>query len=349
MNSSLVNTSNTTLGSMEEMLTRPLFSYYSLAITLFLLTPLLLINILLTVVVATEKSIVRNLRLVLVNIIIAGQVVIVALMMFFIANVIISGCWCPELRPSDFVCRFMYWVIASGGAARLMYMTTFAISVYVLVRCGARKMKIWVAIVAVIGVWLAVLLPNAVVFSPDIIRITIYDDNLCAVHRTGYKTFIYAFGYTTVYGLLGFAVSVFSPIATVWFIRHNTISGDVTLVKAMLKFAIFLVLGNIINFVGQTTPLLFAAFAPAGKDWYDLEKTFNYVEGVFILLSLVPTPVLILIYFKPVRQRIKGILCVVCKKKEYALLKSKTVKTGSSNDGNNGHSADADTNPYRLF
>ena len=43
-----------------------------------------------------------------------------------------------------------------------------------------------------------------------------------------------------------------------WYIRHNTISGDVTLVKAMIKFAAFLVLGNIINIVGQVTPLLFA-------------------------------------------------------------------------------------------
>ena len=46
----------------------------------------------------------------------------------------------------------MYWVIASGGAARLMYMTTFAISTYVLVWFGARKMKVWVTIVAVVGV-----------------------------------------------------------------------------------------------------------------------------------------------------------------------------------------------------
>ena len=149
-----------------------------------------------------------------------------------------------------------------------------------------------------------------------------------------------------VYGLLGFAVSVFSPIATVWYIRHNTISGDITLVKAMIKFAVFLVLGNIINFIGQTTPLLFAAFAPAGKDWYTLEKAFNYVEGVFILLSLVPTPVLILIYFKPVRKRIKHILCGVCMKTEYVSEKSKTGKTGSSSTGN-AHSADSldvDTN-----
>ena len=158
----------------------------------------------------------------------------------------------------------------------------------------------------------------------------------------------YSFGYTGVYGLLGFAVSIFCATATVWFIRHNTISGDVTLVKAMLKFAIFLVLGNVINFIGQTTPLLFTAFAPAGMDWYNEEKAFNYVQGIFILLSLLPTPVLILIHFRPVRERIKHILCVVCMKKGH-VLKSKICKTGSNNAGNARIDDDADTNPYRML
>ena len=310
---------------------RPTFSYYSLVITVFFLIPLLVFNTLLIVAIAVEKSIVGTLRLVLVNIVTAGQVVIVGLIAIFSSTFVITGCWCPELRPSDFGCRLMYWVIASGGAARLMYMTTFAISVYVLVRFGAKKMKIWVAIVAVVCVWVAVLLPNTAIFSPDVVLINFHDNNTCAAHGTGYKAFIYAFGYTTVYGLLGFTVSVVCPIVTVWFIRHNTISGDLSLVKAMLKFAVFLILGNIINFVGQTTPLLFAAFAPAGKDWYTLEKAFGYVEGVFVLLSLVPTPLLILIYFKPVRKRIKRTLCCTClglKKAARQRLRSTTDETG---------------------
>ena len=320
------NRTNATLGSQGP------FPYFNLVIIVFL-TPLLLFNVLLIGAIALEKSIAGTLRVVLINIVTAGQVVIVGLILGTITTVSISGCSCPELRPSDFACRLIFWVIGSGGAARLIYMTIFAISVHVLVWYGSRKVKTWVVIVAVIGVWLAVLLPNAAIFSPEVTLITFHDNNSCAAHGTGYKTFIYAFGYTIVYGLLGFAVSVFSTIATVRFIRHNTISGDVTLVKAMLKFAIFLVLGNIINFVGQTTPLLFAAFAPAGKDWYDLEKTFNYVEGVFILLSLVPTPVLILIYFRPVRKRIKSILCGVCMKKEYELEKSKTDKMATDGAG----------------
>ena len=333
----LANASNATVQPHGQ----PEFGYYSLMITVFFLTPLLLFNSLLTVAIAVEKSIAGTLRLVLVNIVTAGQVVIVGLMMIFIANVIITSCWCPEIRPSDFACRLIMWVIASGGAARLMYMTTFAISVYVLVRYSARKMKIWVAIVAVIGVWVAVLVPNVAIFSPDVVLINFSDNSTCAAHGTGANAFVYAFGYTIVYGLLGFAVSVVSAIATVWFIRHNTISGDVTLVKAMLKFAVFLVLGNVINFIGQTTPLLFAAFAPAGKDWYTLEKVFNYVEGVFILLSLVPTPVFILIHFKPVRQRIIRIFrsswsCL--KKSSRKYVRSQTNKTAiTSHIGNSVH------------
>ena len=320
------NRTNTTLGPQGP------FTYFSLVIIVFL-TPLLLFNILLILAIALEKSIVGILRVVLINIITAGLVVNVGLILGAITNVIISGCSCPELRPSDLPCQLSVWLIVSGGAARLMYMAIFAISINILVRYGARKMKIWVAIVAVIGVWLAVLLPNAVVFSPDIIRITIYDDNLCAVHRTGYKTFIYAFGYTTVYGLLGFAVSVFSPIATIWFIRHNTISGDITLVKAMLKFTVFLVLGNVINFVGQTIPLLLAKSAPARKDRNSLEIASGYVVVILILLSLVPTPVLILIYFRPVRQRIKRILCGACTKKVDLSEKSTTSKTATGSEG----------------
>ena len=153
------------------------------------------------------------------------------------------------------------------------------------------------------------------------------------MHRTGYKTFLYAFGYTTVYGLLGFAVSVFSPIATIWFIRHNTISDDFTLMKAMLKFAVFLILGNVINFAGQTTFLLFAIFAPARKDRNSLEMALFYVVYTLTFLSLVPTPVLILIYFKPVRRRIKRILCGMCMKKVDVSKKSTTSKTATGSEG----------------
>ena len=139
------NRTNATLGPQGP------FIYFRLVI-MFFLTPLLLFNILLILAVAMEKSIVGTLRVVLINLVTAGQLVIVGTMLGAITNVIISGCSCPELRPSDLNCQLSVWLIVSGGAARLMYMAIFAISVNVLAKYGARKMKILVAIVAAVGV-----------------------------------------------------------------------------------------------------------------------------------------------------------------------------------------------------
>ena len=164
-----------------------------------------------------EKAIDGTLRAVLVNIVTAGQVVMVGTIIAATVNVITL----TDLRPSDIACRLAVWLIASGGAARLMYMTTFAISAYVLIRYGTRKMKIWVAVVVFVGMWIGVLLSNAAIFSSDVLAISFHDYNTCAAHGTGYKAFIYAIGYISIYGLLGFTVSVLSAIATVWFIRHN--------------------------------------------------------------------------------------------------------------------------------
>ena len=319
------NLSNSTL----ELAPKTIFGFYSVGVTAFFLTPMLIFNIVLAVVIALEKSIVGTLRLLLVNIITAGQIVNVGLIMTFLSIIIISGCRCPELQPSDLACRAMWWVLASGGAARVMYMATFAIAVEVLVRYGARNVKMNVAIVAVVVAWAIVLLPNAVIFLPDVMQVQFHGNDTCTPHGTGYKTLIYAFGYIAVYGLLGFTVSVLYPIASVWYIRHNTISDDITVIKAMMKFAVFLILGNAINFIGIAVPLLFATFTYSGKKWYYLEKIFIYLEGIFILLSLVPTPILILVYFRPVRQKMQRILCCVCvKKKEQS--KSKTSKTATS-------------------
>ena len=51
-------------------------------------------------------------------------------------------------------------------------------------------------------------------------------------------------------------------------VAQSLSSLDAGVLSLGRQISVFLILGNVINFVGQTTPLLFAAFAPAGKDWY---------------------------------------------------------------------------------
>ena len=118
---------NSTENSGDDITRQGDFEYHSLFITLFFLTPAFIFNILLLVAIIVEKTLPGTIRLILSNIIIASEVVILGIAIILVQNVILSG-W-KHLSSSLFVCRFTYVTLASGAAARLMYMATFAITV----------------------------------------------------------------------------------------------------------------------------------------------------------------------------------------------------------------------------
>ena len=313
------NRSNET-STMEE---DPPFGYFSLFTTLLFLTPATVINILLLVSIVTEKTIPGVIRLVLANIVLACEVVIVGLAMIFLSAVILSGL--VHLPPSDTACRLIYIVIVSGGAARLLYMATFATTVYILVCRSTSKLKIIPTVVATVIIWTSATVPNLTLLSPTFLEITFHDDDDCAAHGVGPATYVYTFTYVVVYGLCSFAVSIVLPVYTVCYVKKNTISGDMKMTKGMIKFAIFLLIGNAMNFLGVSIPCLFATFTPSGGEYYTLEKAVNYTEGLCLLISLVPTPIFILVFFQPVRcrfkQLIKVLLCQLDRNKDNLKIK----------------------------
>lgn len=304
-------------------------SYFSLFFTLLYLFPLAVVNAVLAVAVAQERGVTGTIRFFLVNLLSASELVIVGISMWFTSTIVIQLSWVHNevgLPVSDFGCRLMLWLIGCGGAARLVFMAAYAVTIYALVRYGAQKMQLKYAVIAGVALWILVMVPNTAIFSPAVVLINFHDNDSCAAHGTGAPAYVYAFGYIGLYGVSAFTITVVMPFVTYHYIKTKTITGDDSLMRAMVRFALFLACANIINFVGQTTPLLFAAFAPAGMDWYNLEKAFNYVEGVFILLSLIPTPILILVFFRPIRLRVKRMLCSVCLKKTYQVRSSSKVE-----------------------
>ena len=297
----------------EDVITRQgHFGYYSLFITLFFLTPAFIFNILLLVAIIVERSLPGTIRFILSNIVIASEVVIFGIAIILVQNVILSG-W-RHLSSSLFVCRLTYVTLTSGAAARLMYMATFAITVYVLVRHGPAKLRFRLSFPAGILLWFLAIILNTALFSTDVLEITFHDGSACAPHGKNVTTPLYTFTYIVVYGLSSFTLGVIFPLLSVCYVRKHTISGDKQVLKGMIKFAIFLLVGNSMNFIGISIPILFATFAPSGEEYYTLEKAFNYTEGIFLMLSLIPTPIILLIFFKPVRHRLKKIVCFQCVK-----------------------------------
>jgi len=76
----------------------------------------------------------------------------------------------------------------------------------------------------------------------------------------------------------------------------------------MSKFAAFLVTGNIVNVLGQAVPAI-------------VSLTLSHIVGVYLAytmygLSLIPTPILIMAFLKPVRKHIQHLMCKKCLKDE---------------------------------
>jgi hypothetical protein len=307
----------------------PPFGYLTLFLTLFFLTPATIINILFFFSIISVKAVPGTIRLVLVNIVLASQVVIFGLMGIFLTAVILSGLL--YLQPSEIACRLLLSIISGGSAARLLYMATFASVVYILVHHGASKLKFIPSLIMSVVLWILAVPPHFVLLSPEVVGIFFNDGDDCAAYGVGAGTYVYTFSFILIYGLASFTVSVVLALLSLRFVVKNTISGDTTLQKGMIKFALFLLIGNTMNFVGISVPHLIIAFVPldpSSEAFEELAKNLNLVEGAFLLLSLIPTPIFILAFFRPIRKRFIEIICFVCLKSRKGKQPASQISSG---------------------
>ena len=307
----MMNDTNGTLATEEEQNTRR-FAYYSLCIVVFFIAPMFCINIFLMVSVLVEKTIPVAIRFILCNILAASEVVILGLGFFFIDIIVLSAQ--HHLLQSDFVCRLVYTTLAVGCASRLILMSTFAIIVVILVRHGMAKIKLLPTIVSVVLLWLLSTLPNLAVFSPKVLVITLITADQCSPHVASAASTTYTFAYITVYGCCSLLITTVSTIFGIVYIKRNTISQDRSVLKNMVKFAMFLIFGNITSLTGTSIPLLIGTFAPMGNMTKELDLALIYIEGIILMCSLIPLPFMFLVFFKSIRVRFQGLLCFTCYK-----------------------------------
>ena len=327
------NSSNDSFMTVEEHYAT--FSYFSLLSTLLILLPLFIVNILLLVAIITEKTISATVRLILGNIVASSQVVIIGFAIVNLNSVVLPLVFNPS--PSDFTCRLAYVAIHSGASGRLLFMAAYAVTVYILARYAGTNLRVaclrfWPASLAIVAISMFATIPNVVLFFPVFVEITFLGGVVCASHGTGAVSIVYSFSYITVYGVCCFILSVVFPTLTVQYIRKNSISENKRkLIKGMTKFAVFLLLGNSFNSTGISLSILLGTFAPLGEDYQTLllVTAFNYIEGICLLLSLIPTPIILLIFFKPIRHRFKKVTCFIClkipKKKASIRVKSDVI------------------------
>jgi hypothetical protein len=291
------------------------FLSFNLICLFLILIPVTILNATVLVLLLKDSNAkTRTIRFLLCNIPGSCLVVELGLILYHTTGIIL------ELNAHSvdlMACRATMFVIAFGGIARILFMAFFAFTVFVIVRCQeqATKKNFMFFVIMAAVLWIASFVCALPVSIEDIVNVTYGHNISCGPLPSSIGSYIYIGFYIFLFGFVSFIFTVVFLTLTICYICKNTVSAkDREMNRAMLKLGFFLLFGNVLNVVGQVVPAMIATFL------VDINRAETGNIGVFlpgvacstyviINLSLIPTPILIITYYQPIRRKFKRLLC----------------------------------------
>ena len=260
-------------------------------------------NGLLIAPLAMAHSIPRPLRLFLINLLLAGLVVAMAVILSVGTSAVLVAAGPEHPRPPLYLCRVYLWLFAGGAVTRLWNLTAFSLSVLAVVRFGKKTISKRYAALIIVILWIVPWFLSLYVLLPYVYEAQYVDGVGCFPDNN--NTIIYEARYTfiTIWimsgGFIPLAISIIVPIVCLCYVRKSVVTDGLKYRKGMAKFALFLVLGGSINVIGQILPLLLGYYA-AGPG--------VYLGYGLPAISLIPTPIIVIAFLKPVQEQIMQML-----------------------------------------
>ena len=254
----------------------------------------------LSVVMAT--SIARLVRLFLVNLLSGGIVVAVIMVLILSTSVALID---MDTQPSTprYLCRVYLWVFATGAVARLWSLAAFSFAILGIVRYGKKTITVWSVTVVISVLWLVPMVLSLYLLLPYVFEAQFVDGVACFPDRENVvivqARYTFLLTWSFVGGIIPLIISFVVPIVCLCYIKRNVVTEGTQYRKAMAKFSLFLVVGGCINVAGQALPaLLSLSLAAPGV----------YLSYSCSVVSLLPTPIIIMAYLKPVQEQAKKII-----------------------------------------
>ena len=260
----------------------------------------IVLNVTIIIALCAAYSVSKLIRIFLINLLVAGLNVALIGIGFVLSGLVLNF---TSLPPPDLgFCRFLVWGYSVGSISRLYCLTVFSIVVLLIVRYNKKEMKTLYIVLFLALIWCVSILLNTHILVPPIYAVQYYDgvacnsrnldtDNIEEVRYVFYAIWV-IFG-----GLTPLTISIVVPIVVLCYVRRNTITEGSSFNKGIAKLTLFLVAGNLINILSQILIICVSLFLHA------------FLAYLIAALSLIPTPIMILIFIKPVRVRVAKMLC----------------------------------------
>ena len=209
----------------------------------------------------------------------------------------------PNGQGGDFLlCTFFTFFYGVGAIVRMWSMAAYSVAVLLIIVYSRIKIKLIPVIVVIIAIWIISGLMNMYVFFPEVYAVHYVGGTACFPDYDSIPVGA-RYGFAGIWmiagGIVPLCISIVIPIICLCYLKRHNLSEGSLYNKAMARFALFLVIGNSINLLGQAITAI-AAFYANGNEFY--------IAYTLVVVSLIPTPILILIFLKAVRQKMADFL-----------------------------------------
>ena len=279
-------------------LNSPGFMAYAILLVVITLVAGAMIG-LMVVALTLVRSIPRPLRLFLINLLLAGLVVAVSVVLSMGTSAVLVAVGPHEPRP-PYLCRVYLWLYGVGAVARLWNLAAFSLSILAIVRFGKKTISKCYAALFITILWIVPLVINFDTLIPYVFESQFVqgvgcfpDTNRTLFIEAQYTLFT---NWAISGGIIPLTISIAVPIVCICYIKRNVVTEEGQYMKGIAKFSLFLVAGGVIGILGQLIP---------GAIAYYSEAPGLYLSYGFATVSLLPTPIIIIAYLKPVQEQVK--------------------------------------------
>ena len=248
-----INSTNVSTGNSSDVD----FSYRTTAhavvnLLMFLLIclPSLVLNVVNSVAIFFSGKICTVIRVALLNIAFSNVVYLIGLSMYILGFALTIFL---QTDRTSLICQFTLVVYYWGFFLRLVGILTFGTVTFITIKFNAQKVNIKALISICAVLWLVSMVGNLPLFIPSY-GVIVSDDGLrCTLAgERGNPTpiLIHNNVLCTCVGVVCLITTLSLIIAAYCYIRKNSITGNVLMRKALLKFSVFLLTSNCVNFFG---------------------------------------------------------------------------------------------------
>ena len=177
---------------------------------------------------------------------------------------------------------------------RNMMWATLTVVIYLSVHGGIKKVKVIPLMVAIVIMWLFAVVTVIPYVTPAYSHETLLDGVICfSVGEMITAAFVHLAFSTLTASLFSHVVAIIFVVTTVVFVIRNTVSTEALLSRAMIKFAVLLLMMTFftlgVNLFGYVPLAMGEAATLAIVVWFHFLATYLLTSFLGIVISLPPS------------------------------------------------------------